>query len=491
MKRVYLTEKPDVAKQLAEFLGKPKRENGYFELPNGDVVTYAIGHLLEQAQPDHYLPQPLQGKFFAREALPLIPKTWAKEPKPERDKRGFPKKGSNGKATPMPQVAIVSKLLRSADVIVNAGDVDREGQYIADELLEYSGIPPDGSKKPVERVLIRSLDPKSLQRAIDAPRRSNGEDEFIHRRYAGECRAKADWLVGMNGSRAYSIASKTVIPIGRVRTPVAQLVVMRTLERRNFVKRDYFVPIITVNGIDLEWQARLDGGDMAGIDPAGRIVKKAVAEAILQRMLGRENITITRADVEEIKKSAPLPFSASTLQSDVGGRLGMTAKQVSKIAQTLYEKHKAISYVGTDSCYLPKSQHADAADILKGIAPVLGGLTAKAMFDKVSPCWNDNKVVAHHGIIPTGVLPAKGVLSSEEDKVYQAICRRYLSQFYPDYRYNSMIVEALAGFDTFKSSTTEVLEPGWHISEGSTPNAGQGGEKQNKRSDEDRAAPRR
>lgn len=475
-KRVYLTEKPSVAKALAEYFGVDKREQGYFRVKGGDIVTHAIGHLVEQAPPDRYLPEALRGKFFAKEALPLIPDEWIKEPKPDLDEKRRPRIDKSGKPIPIPQLAIVTRLLKDADIVVNAGDIDREGQYLADELIEWAGIPPEGSRKPVERILITSLDSNSLKRAINAPRRSNGEPEFVNRRLAGECRSNSDWLVGMNGSRANSIAARTVVPIGRVRTPVVQMVVVRTLARRNFVKQDYFVPIITVDGFDLVWQGRKDGGDMRGIDEFGRIIDKAVADAIVKRILAGGDVAITRADVEEKHKSAPLPFSGSALQSEMGRKFGLTAKTVAKIAQALYEKHKVISYIGTDSRHLPKSQHAEAPDVLKGIAPVLAGLTAKGNLNQVSPCWNDDKVSAHHAIIPTGVLPAKGALSADEEKVFEAICRRYLSQFYPDYRYHSILVEADADFDEFRSEKTETIDPGWHVSEGTKPSADEEGE---------------
>lgn len=475
--RTWLTEKPSVAKALAEYFGVEKRFPGYYVLKNGDIVTHAIGHLVEQAEPDAYLPETLKGKFFSKEAIPFLmvaESGWIKRPKAERDEKGKIKT-RNGDPIPMPQLGIVTKLLKEAKIIVNAGDIDREGQYLADELIEWAGINPDGSQKPVERVLITSLDDKSLKRVIDAPRRSNGEPEFVQGRSAGECRAKADWMIGMAGSRSYSIAASTVVPIGRVRTPVTRLVVKRTLAIKNFVKQDYFVPIITLaSGHELAWDSRKEGGSMQGIDANGRIIDKQVAEDILKNILAGINVAqITEASIEEKKKAPPLPFSGSTLGSTVGKKHGMTAKQVAKAAQSLYEKHKAISYIGTDARYVPESQLVDAPDILKNVAPILSGLTAKADLSKVSGCWNSQKLIdqnsAHHAIIPTGNVPAKSALTSDESKVFEAICRRYLSQFYPDYRYNSIQIEAQAGFDVFKSSKTETIDPGWHVSEGTKP----------------------
>jgi DNA topoisomerase-3 len=476
--RTWLTEKPSVAKALAEYFGVDKRFPGYYVLKNGDIVTHAIGHLVEQAEPDAYLPEALKGKFFAKEAIPYLmveDSKWIKRPKSERDEKGRVKLSRSGDPIPMPQLAIVTKLLKEAKVIVNAGDIDREGQYLADELIEWAGIKPDGSQKPIERVLITSLDDKSLRRVIDAPRRSNGEPEFVQGRYAGECRAKADWMIGMAGSRSYSISAKTVVPVGRVRTPVTRLVVNRTMQIQKFVKQDYYVPIITLeSGHELIWQSRKEGGSMHGIDANGRIIDKQVAEAILKNILAAQVATkITRATIEEKKQPPPLPFSGSALGSAVGKKHGMTAKQVAKAAQGLYEKHKAISYIGTDARHVPESQHADSTDILKNIAPILAGLTAKADLSKVSGCWNSQKLIdqgsAHHAIIPTGNVPAKSALTGDEAKVYDAICRRYLSQFYPDYRYNSIQIEAEAGLDVFKSSATETIDPGWHVSEGSKP----------------------
>lgn len=467
--RVYLTEKPSVARAVAEYLGASgKKAEGFIPLRNGDVVTWNIGHMLEQAEPDAYLPADKRGRFFDASSLPIIPQPWLKVPKPERDARGRPKL-RDGQPVVMAQYRVVIDLLRKASIIVNCGDIDREGQYLADEMIEAAGFPPDGSRKPVERVEVAALDARSLERVFKAPRRSNGDAVYVRRRQAGECRAKADWLVGMNGSRAYSSAARATVPVGRVRTAVVELVIQRDLAIEQFRPVQFYVPVVTLpGGYEVAWTEREEGAaDRRGLDEQGRIVDRRVAEAIVQRLLGGQALTVSRCEQQDKRQPPPLPHSLSAITSQMSARHGMTAKAVAAACQSLYERHKAISYIGTDCRYLPLSQHAEAPAVLAGLSGRYTSLMQRVSAARKYACWNDEKVSAHHAIIPTGVTP--GQLGADEAKVYEAIARRYLAQFYPEYRYSVLLIEAEALGDRFVGRRKETADPGWHVAEGSEP----------------------
>lgn len=463
MKRVFITEKPSVAKALAEHLGVAERKNGYFLLRNGDVVTNLIGHLIVQAEPDHYLPASARGKRWSFDTLPIIPKEWASFPKPETTERGQVKM-RDGKPVPIAQLGIVVGLLKRAEIIVNAGDIDREGQLVADEVIEYAGFPADGSAKPVERVLMVALDPASLDKALSR-RRQNGEPEFINRRMAALARSRADWLVGMNGSRAYSARANANISVGRVQTPTLNLVVRRDELIENFKPKTYFVPMVRLpNGLELEWTGRVDGADGRGIDEEGRIIDRRIAEGIVERIKRGLEAEIVEITSDEKEEAPPLPFNLSKLQVEMSRKHNMSASATSKAAQGLYERHKAITYVGTDCQFLPEAQHSEGPDVLKQISSRFMKYLNGANPAIKHACWNDKKVTAHHAIIPTGVVPSG--LSQEEQHLYEAISKRYIAQFHPKYRYLSNSITANFGEDVFEASETAPLVLGWRAVEG-------------------------
>lgn len=462
--RVYITEKPSVAKALAEYLGVVKREEGCYHVKGGDTVTHLIGHLLVQAEPNHYLTEAQRARSRTFETLPIIPVQWVTLPKPETSERGQVKT-RNGKPVPMAQLGIVCKLLVKADIIVNAGDIDREGQLVADEVIEHAGFDPAGSpKKPVERILLAALDNASIAKALASPR-MNGEPEFVQRRMAALARSRADWLVGMNGSRGYSIRANRTVSVGRVQTPTLALVVRRDLEIENFREKAYFVPMVKLpDGLELAWSGRVEGASENGLDEEGRIVDRRVAEAIVEairRGLAGEVIDVRS---EEKKEAPPLPFNLSKLQIAMSSQHGMSAAETSKAAQSLYERHKMISYIGTDCQYLPEAQHAEAPDKLKQLSDRYPQFLNGADPGKRYSCWNDKKISAHHAIIPTGVLSSS--LSQDERQVYDAVAKRYISQFHPEYRYLSNSLEMNFGQDSFSVQQTEPLVLGWRAVEG-------------------------
>ncbi len=292
--RTYLTEKPDVAKHVAEFFGIKQKLKGAYLLQNGDYVTNNIGHLLDLGSPEDYMSE-AQKATRGFEQLPILPQRF----------RHFADKEKTE------QLRTVVKLLKEADIIVNAGDTDREGQLIADEVIAYAGIDPAGTGKPVERVLISANNEASLRNAFaPANRRKNGEAVFVNRRYAGEARSEADWLIGMNGSRgvraAIGVRLDEALSVGRVQTPTLGLVVIRELEIRNFKAITYYVPEVQLpDGRVLVWTGRLEGADERGIDAEGRIIDRAVAEAIVARIKAGMEGTVTHFTEVQREQAPP------------------------------------------------------------------------------------------------------------------------------------------------------------------------------------------
>ncbi len=365
------------------------------------------------------------------------------------------------------QLKTVVQLLKEADIIVNAGDIDREGQLIADEVIAYAGIDPAGATKPVERVLIRANNAASLCTAFDpSNRRANGEAEFVNRRKAGQARSEADWLVGMNGSRGMRsrIAARldSTLSVGRVQTPTLGLIVQREWDIRNFKSVTYYVPEVALpNGRVLTWSSRVEGASMQGIDTEGRIIDPQTAEAIVARIQADQIGEVTSFTAIEREQAPPLPFNLAKLQSDMSARCAMLAKETSAAAQSLYQTRKMISYVGTDCQYLPSSMHAEAPQVLKGLSVPYMKLASGANPKVRYACWNDAKVQAHHAIIPTGEW-AQG-LSDHERKVFDVIARRYMAQFYPKHVFLDSMLEARYGEDVFKSSWKTTHTLGWKV----------------------------
>lgn len=435
--RVVIAEKPSVAKGIAPFFGASKSGNGCVE-GNGVAVTWCFGHLFEQAPPEAYDPA---YKKWRAEDLPIAPGQWKLEAKSDAKK----------------QLSVIGKLLKQAKEVIHAGDPDREGQLLVDEVLEHFGY-----KGPVKRLWLAALDDASIKKAIGGMRPG---DEYKSLGAAAEARSRADWLVGMNLSRAYTIAGRAsghdgVLSVGRVQTPTLALIVRRDLEIEQFKPRDYFVPLATfrhANGaFKATWQAR-EG--VPGLDEEGRLIDASIANALVAKVTGKPGV-IAKYEQKAGKETAPLPFSLSELQKACSAKWGLGAQQVLDIAQALYETHKVTSYPRTDCGYLPESQHADAARLL-------GALQKKFSFAKGanasirSAAFNDKKVTAHHGIVPTGVLP--GSLSDAEAKVYELICKHYVAQFYPDHEYLSTSVEVICEGETFKATGRVPTKPGWKV----------------------------
>lgn len=445
--KLFIAEKPSMARELAKCLPEPhQRGNGCIRT-GGGIVTWAYGHVLQQAEPQDYDPK---YKRWNADDLPIIPKKWKLLVSPASKD----------------QFKVITDLIASPDVdtIVNAGDPDREGQLLIDEILDYVG-----NKKPVERILLNALDEKSIHESLD-DLRSNGD--FVHIKESALARSRADWLIGMNLSRAYTLAARrqghrVVFPIGRVKTPTLALVVRRQRELDNFVPVTYYVvkaDFLHKNGvIRAQWQPRDTQG---GLDPEGRCVDEKTARSILERLQARPDGTIVENKKTKKKEAQRLPLSLSSLQVLAGKRYGYTPQQVLDTAQELYER-KLTTYPRSDCEYLPVNQRKDVPRILQNIGALEAGKLAEwaaGADGKIrSRAWNDSKITAHHAIIPTTVACSFDKLTSMQQHIYYLVAQAYLAQFYPIHEYDQTRMVIEAADETFIAHGKTVTVPGWKV----------------------------
>lgn len=431
-----IAEKPSMARAIRDVVGADYQ------------ITNAFGHILEQDDPESYLDStpvnPATGrKLWRLEDLPILPEVWKKHP-------------IAGSAA---QLKTIQGLLKDATSVINAGDPDREGQLLIDEILTYCDY-----RGPVQRVWLASLDAASIKKAF-ADLRNN--QQYATLSAAAEARSQADWLFGMNFTRAVSITNNAMFSIGRVQTPTLGLVVRRDLAIEQFKARDYFEVFAHcrhANGAGAPqgtfaamWQpASTDG---AGFDEEGRLISREVADRIANRATGQGKVS--RFEKKEQHQSAPLPFSLSALQKAASGKYGMSAKDVLETCQSLYEK-KLTTYPRTDCRYLPAEQWSAAAGILKGL-PIPSGLDLDPVTGldptRKHAAWNTAKITAHHAIIPTGET-ASG-LSDKEAKLYTLIWKSYAALFLPDYRYYAISIGVDLGGESWSVTGRTDIAPGW------------------------------
>lgn len=445
MSRLFIAEKPSMGRAIAqglEALGNKSRSADGCIHVGSDTVTWLFGHILEQYSPDEY---DEKYKRWHIEDLPIVPSVWKLKVKPDAKK----------------QYKIVSALAKEADEIVHAGDPDREGQLLVDELLAHIGVL---KTKPVKRILLNALDVKSVQEAL---RHIRPNDEFVGLRNSALARSRADWLIGMNLSRIYTILARSagydsVVNVGRVKTPTMGLVVRREIEIRTFKPVTFFTPQVEFRHANGSFRAKWKAQEQDGVDEEGRILKKDLAEEILTA----SSVPPAKIEsVEQKKGTSPqrLPYSLSALQIDAGKIFGYSPQEVLDTQQALYEK-KLTSYPRSDCDYLPDNQFGDAAAILKNLAAADSSLERfieKADLSIKSRAWNDKKVSAHHAIVPTTVETKLSDLSEKEKNLYMLIAKSYIAQFYPAQEFLSTKVELSAGGEMFTASGKVILQQGW------------------------------
>lgn len=443
--RLFLCEKPSQAKDIGKVLGVLSGKfDGYYQKDNV-AVTWCFGHMLANAMPDAYGSEYEQFGNIA--ALPLLPQEW---------KMIVPTKVSK-------QFKVIKTLLAKADEVVIATDADREGEVIARELLDYCGY-----HKKIMRFWTSGLDPASVKKAL--ANIMSGQSKFTLYQ-AGLARSRADWLVGMNLSRAYTVAyadgfgKEHTLSIGRIQTPTLNLVVQRDLAIERFQSYPYYTLTATFqvnqSKFDAIWQIPQNLKNQDGF-----CTDKDFVEALKNQLSGKIAI-IQTAKTERKQTPPPLPYSLSALQKEAGKRLGLSPAKVLDIAQNLYEKHKITSYPRTPCRYLPKSQQADVPEIFAALLHLdatLADVLKHANPNKDTRLWNDTQVNkhSHHAIVPTSFTQTDlSALNKQEHDIYIMIRNRYIAQFYPDFEYDSSVIELFCCEQMFRAVGQVPKIQGW------------------------------
>jgi len=439
--RLFIAEKPSLGKAIAHCLPGQRQEHrggkGATHITvGGDVVTWCFGHIYELLEPDEYDPA---WEKWSLQSLPMIPTQWKRKPKSEAKE----------------QIKVIKDLLKQCSEVVNAGDPDREGQLLVDEVLEELKC-----QKPVKRIWLNATDEKSVEKALKSLK---DNAEFRPLKDSAEARSWGDWLVGMNATRKMTLLGRQagldgVLSVGRVQTPTLALIVQRDHTIENFKPKDYYVVYGTIVATGQKFRARWIPSEAVPLDESGRLLDKALADAVALKMSGKP-AAVTKFDAKEKNEGQPLAFSLDKLQMECNKRFGLSAQQTLEIAQELYES-KLASYPRTDSGYLPESQFSEAEGVLSGLSSLYPTEVEKADRSIRSQTWNDAKVTAHHGIIPTGVISE---LSGNKAKVYDLIVRRYLAQFYPPYKYLESSVDLSCEGEKLTARGRVALASGWKV----------------------------
>ncbi|WP_438314401.1 DNA topoisomerase 3 [Candidatus Caldatribacterium sp. SIUC1] len=433
-KKLVITEKPSVARDIARALGKFTDHREYLE--NAEyIITWAVGHLVGLAEPEDY-----DDRFrkWDLELLPIIPEVFKLKPLEKTEKR-------------LEVIKMLSER-EDTDALVNACDAGREGELIFRYIYEFLGL-----KKPVFRLWLSSMTKEAIQEAF-ARLRPASEYELLAQ--AAKCRSEGDWLVGINGSRAFTSRYKILLSVGRVQTPTLAILVHREREIQNFRPTPYFEVFARFRYGDLTYVGKWRGGE------DDRLFDKDEAEKVVAGVLGK------RGKVEEFsehktQEAHPLLYDLTELQRDANKLFGYSAQRTLDIAQRLYEHYKLITYPRTDSRYLSEDllgqvERSVAMLTRCGFAefardlPLREALRDRRVFDR-------SKVTDHHAIIPTGEEIRWEALKEGERKVLDLIVRRFLAVFHPPAVWMHRTIRTRVEGETFLSKARVLAEPGWRV----------------------------
>jgi DNA topoisomerase III len=450
-KTLVIAEKPSVGRDLSRVLPGPwAKHEGYLEGPE-HVLTWAVGHLVQLAEPDEYDPR---YKKWRMADLPIVPDRFKLVVRDERSKK---------------QMSVVTQELKRDDVdkVVNACDAGREGELIFAYLYEKAG-----SKKPVQRLWLSSMTKSAMTSAFENLRPA---DDFASLEAAARSRSEADWIVGMNSTRAATIRLRSsfdgAVSLGRVQTPTLAIIARREEEIRAFVPEPYWL-------VDATFEAtgdRMYGGRYhAGAQP--RLKTAEEATAIVEAVRGRQG-TITKLEKSTRKERAPLLYDLTSLQRDANTRFGFSARRTLAAAQRCYEEHKVLTYPRTNSRYLttdmvaeikPTVEHVAAnRDYAEGARYVLG-----LDLLPLSRVVDDAKVGDHHAIIPTNSPQTLDKLSDDDRRIYDLVARRFLAVFHPEAVFENTRVETTVEGHIFRTRGRILVVPGWRGVYGEQAEAG-------------------
>lgn len=429
MKVLVLAEKPSVAREIARVMGCNNKQKSYIEGPKY-VVTWALGHLVGLAEPEDY-----NKKFatWALEDLPILP---------EKTKLKVLRETNQ-------QYKAVQHLMKRQDIeeLIVATDAAREGELLARWIMNMAGW-----KKPFRRLWISSQTDKAIKEGFAKLRPGREFDRLYE---SARCRAEADWMIGLNVTRALTCKFGAPLSAGRVQTPTLGMIMDREKEITGFRSVDFETLTADFGDFGAAWRA--SNGD-------GRIFEKDKTASLKDKLTGRSG-RIIKVQKSEKSEPHPLAYDLTELQRDANRKFGFSAKQTSSVLQRLYEQHKLVTYPRTDSRYLTSDMTSTLKERLDSVAVGPYAALARPLLRKPLPITkrivDDSKVSDHHAIIPTEQTVLLNGLSTEERKLYDLIVRRFISLFYPPARYDAVAVTVNVEGESFHVKGTTVKDAGW------------------------------
>src|SRR5918998_1179174 len=439
-KTLVIAEKPSVGRDLARVLPGPfEKGEGYLEGPE-HVITWAVGHLVQLAEPEQYDPK---FKKWRMADLPIVPDRFDLVVRDERSKK---------------QMSVVTKLLNRKDVdrVINAADAGREGELIFAYIYEKAG-----ADKPVQRLWLSSMTNEAMREAFGNLRPG---EELKKLEEAARSRSEADWIVGMNATRAATIRLRSsfdgAVSLGRVQTPTLAIIARREEEIRAFVPEPYWLGgAVFPPGHERRYTGRYHAGSQPRLGTAEEAA--AIVDAVRD---GRG--TITKLEKTKRSEKPPLLYDLTSLQREANTRFGFSARRTLSAAQRLYEEHKVLTYPRTNSRFLP----SDMIGEIKPIASLVGThreyakAAAYVTGLDVLPLGrviNDAKVTDHHAIVPTRSEHRVDKMSDDDRKIYDMAVRRFLAVFHPDAVWENTRLETTVAEHVFRTRGRVLLEPGW------------------------------
>lgn len=430
MKSLVIAEKPSVARDIARVLGANQKNGGVLE-GKKYVVTWALGHLITLADPEEY---DKKYEKWEMSTLPMMPKDMKLVVIRQTGK----------------QFSVVKTQLFRKDIeeIIIATDAGREGELVARWILEKAGC-----HKPIKRLWISSVTDKAIKEGFANLKDGHAYDNLYR---AAVARAEADWLVGMNGTRALTCKYNAQLSCGRVQTPTLAMIARREEKIRQFTPKEYYG--VSVETQDVKWTWRDEK------TKSFRTFSREKAEEI-RRKTETASLEVTRIEEKTKKSMAPGLYDLTTLQREANQKYGFSAKETLNIMQRLYENHKVLTYPRTDSRYIGKDIVPTIRERLKacGIGPYrkLAGALMNKPVQANSSFVDDKKVSDHHAIIPTEQFVQLDHMTNEERKIYDMVVRRFLAVLYPPFEYQQVTMEAKAAGETFAASGKVVKSQGW------------------------------
>ena len=439
-KTLVIAEKPSVGRDLARVLPGPfQKHEGWLEGPE-HLITWAVGHLVQLAEPEQYDPK---FKKWRMADLPIVPDAFKLVTRDERSKK---------------QMSVVTKLLKSSDVdrVVNACDAGREGELIFAYLYEKAG-----AKKPIDRLWLSSMTDSAMREAFASLRPGTDMREL---EAAARSRSEADWIVGMNATRAATIRLRSsfdgAVSLGRVQTPTLAILARREEEIRAFTPEPYWLVDATFATDDARvYEGRLH----VGANP--RLKTADEAAAVVDAVRGQRG-AITKLDKAKRTEKVPLLYDLTSLQRDANTRFGFSARRTLGAAQRLYEEHKALTYPRTSSRFL-------SSDMIPELKPIAGHVGSNREYAKASAfvtgldtlplgrIINNEKVTDHHAIIPTRSDHKLDKMNADDRRVYDLVAKRFLAAFHPDAVFENTKVETTVADHVFRTRGKVLLVPGW------------------------------